>query len=399
MESLGLYISVPFCRSKCSYCNFASGVFPEARQGQYIERLVKDIVRARDQAASLGAQVLRQVDSVYLGGGTPSILAPNLLRRLFSALRSEFEFTATPEITMECAPGQIEDGLLAAMVECGVNRVSFGVQSFIDREAAVTGRLHTRDIALCDIARVRSAVIRSINADLIAGLPHQTMDSWLESLEVLIDSKVDHASVYMLEVDDDSRLGREVLGGGARYYAPAIPSDDAIADMYSAAIDVLAESGLKPYEISNFARAGAESVHNMKYWLRKPYLGLGVDAHSMLRGSDRQAFRFGTTDDLQQYLSAPGWDEASSLTALEELEEAWFLGLRLNAGVSLREIEDEFGREAMGPYEAIVDDLVSDGLLVRHADQISLTLRGRMLSNDVFARFIDVTETHDLTAV
>ncbi len=139
-----------------------------------------------------------------------------------------------------------------------------------------------------------------MNADLIAGLPHQTPASWDESLAVLIDSGVDHASIYMLEVDDDSRLGRELLGGGARYYAPATPSDDAIADMYAGAVDALAENGLMQYEISNFARPGGESAHNMKYWLRRPYLGLGVDAHSMLRTEIGAAIRFAATDDLQE---------------------------------------------------------------------------------------------------
>lgn len=395
MDTLGIYISVPFCRSKCTYCNFASGVFPSSYMPQYVDRLREDLEAAVGRFPGMP----RSADTIYLGGGTPSLLPPDLLRRLFGTIREHFQVVPDAEITVECAPGQLSDESLAAMLDCGVNRISFGVQSFIDQEAKATGRLHTRAVALEDIRRVREAGVRRVNADLIAGLPHQTEASWGESLGVLVDSGVDHASIYMLEVDDDSRLGREVLGGGARYYAPVVPSDDAIADMYAAAMDVLADNGLKQYEISNFARAGAESVHNMKYWLRKSYLGLGVDAHSMLRGAGGRVDRFATTDDLQPYLSAPGWEDVNTLAQQEELEEAWFLGLRLNAGVSVREIEDEFGREALKPYKPIVDELVSDGLLARHADRISLTLRGRMLSNDVFARFIDVTETYDLIPV
>jgi oxygen-independent coproporphyrinogen-3 oxidase len=388
MESLGLYISIPFCRSKCSYCNFASGVFPEARQGQYIERVVEDIGRVCDQAASLRAHVRSRVDSVYLGGGTPSILAPNLLRRLFSALRSEFEFTATPEITMECAPGQIDDGFLAAMVECGVNRVSFGVQSFIDREAAVTGRLHTRDIALCDIARVRSAGIRSINADLIAGLPHQTMDSWLKSLEVLIDSKVDHASVYMLEVDEDSRLGREVMEGGGRYHAESVPSDDLVADFYAKSIEILMANGLQQYEISNFSRPGRESIHNLKYWVRKPYLGFGLDAHSMLSVPDDAIVRFQTSDDLTKFLNGPNLTDVRYLSRQQQLEEAWFLGLRLNAGIDRTRLESEFGYSAAHSYDQLLDELTVEDLIDLKENSVSLTGRGRLLSNAVFARFL-----------
>jgi oxygen-independent coproporphyrinogen III oxidase len=395
MDSLGIYISVPFCRSKCTYCNFASGVFPSSYMAQYIERVCEDLKSAVVQHSGLQ----RTADTIYLGGGTPSLLPPDLLKALFGAIREHFLVTDGAEITVECAPGQLADDALGAMLDCGVNRISFGVQSFIDQEAKATGRLHTRAVALDDIRRVQRAGIRRVNADLIAGLPHQTSTSWSESLAVLVDSGVDHASIYMLEVDDDSRLGREVLGGGARYFAPAIPSDDAIADMYAGAVDVLARNGLAQYEISNFARAGAASVHNMKYWLRQPYLGLGVDAHSMLRVDSGVVVRFAATDDLQRYLEAPGWNDVHSLTRQEEVEEAWFLGLRLNAGVNLREIEAAFGREVVEIYASTVEALIADGLLTRTTDQIGLTSRGRMLSNEVFARFLDVIEVPEPATV
>jgi oxygen-independent coproporphyrinogen-3 oxidase len=361
---------------------------------QYVERVREDLRRAVERFSGMP----RTADTVYLGGGTPSLLPPDLLKALFREIRDHFQVSGSAEITVECAPGQLADDALDAMLECGVNRISFGVQSFVDQEAKATGRLHTRAVALEDIRRVQRAGIRRVNADLIAGLPHQTMDSWNESLAVLGDSGVDHASIYMLEVDDDSRLGREVLGGGARYYAPAIPSDDAIADMYAGAADVLAKSGLAQYEISNFARARAESIHNMKYWLRRPYLGVGVDAHSMLR-TDSGPIRFAATDDLQSYLNAPGWDDLHLLVQREEVEEAWFLGLRLNAGVNMRLIEAEFGNEALEPYLPIVEDSSADGLLSIHADQIALTPRGQILSNEVFARFLDVVENPEPASV
>jgi len=355
---------------------------------RYIERVCEDLQTAVARFSGMP----RTADTVYLGGGTPSLLPPHLLKMLFGAIREHFLVTDNAEITVECAPGQLADDALDAMLECGVNRISFGIQSFIDREAKASGRLHTRAVALEDIWRAQRAGIKRVNADLIAGLPHQTAASWSESLAILLESGVGHASIYMLEVDDDSRLGREVLGGGARYYAPAVPSDDAIADMYADAIDVLAQNGLMQYEISNFARSGSASVHNTKYWLRKPYLGLGVDAHSMLRAADGAVIRFATTDDLQCYLTGPGWDSEHSLTRQEELEEAWFLRLRLNAGVNLRQIEADFGKEQVEQYKPIVEELAADGFLSISADQITLTLQGRMLSNEVFSRFLGAIE-------
>ena len=382
MRPLGLYISVPFCRSKCTYCNFASGVFPATYMERYVHRLTEDLEAAR---AFTSAKIL---DSIYLGGGTPSLLPPHLFRKLFIAIRQCFEISPGAEITMECAPGQLADDALEAMVECGANRISFGVQSFIDQEARATGRLHTRAIALHDIDRVRQAGIAAINVDLIAGLPHQTEASWRESLDVLTETGVNHASVYLLEVDGDSRLGKEVLNGGARYFASAIPSDDLMADMYLMAVERLAASGLRQYEISNFARAGAESAHNQKYWLRRPYLGLGVDAHSMLRAADGTAIRFATTDNLEDYLQSPGWDDRHALSHQEELEEAWFLGLRLNAGVSLKVLEAEFGAEAIAGFRPTLNVLAEEGFVQQSGETIQLTPQGRLLSNNVFERFL-----------
>ena len=286
-NALGLYISVPFCRSKCTYCNFASGVFPAAEHARYVERVIDDAASAGEWAAQMGLSLPRVVDSIYLGGGTPSLLEPDLISDLFGAMRSEFEIQADVEITAECAPGQLAESTLAALVAAGVNRISLGVQSFIDSEAHSSGRLHSRVIISDDLDRLRKAGITNLNVDLIAGLAGQTMASWEESLQVLIDTGVPHASVYMLEVDEDSRLGREMLAGGVRYHAQLVPSDETIAQMYTLAIERLASAGLGQYEISNFSRAGFESRHNLRYWRRRPYLGLGLDASSMLQAARR----------------------------------------------------------------------------------------------------------------
>jgi oxygen-independent coproporphyrinogen-3 oxidase len=391
METLGLYLSIPFCKSKCTYCNFASGVFPARYFGRYVERLQQDLRGIREKAGPWGAVMSEVVDTVYLGGGTPSLLPPELIERLFGALRREFVVLPGAEITVECAPGQLEDMTLAVMVECGVNRVSFGVQSFVDSEAKHTGRLHSREIALRDIERVRRAGVDRVNVDLIAGLPGQTRDSWRESLSVLAETGVDHASVYMLEVDEDSRLGREVTSGGLKYYAPQVPADDAIVEMYAEAVEFLAGQGLPQYEISNFARPVAESQHNLKYWRRQAYLGVGLDAHSMLRTDSGAPLRFAATDELEPFLEAPGWDEINRLSREQELEEAWFLGLRLNQGVNLSELRAEFGSPALRALDSILTGLECDGLIAWTDDRVALTPRGRLVSNEVFERFLAVT--------
>lgn len=386
---LGIYVSVPFCRAKCTYCNFSSGVFPAAYHDRYICCIERDLARIRGQAKQWSAHLPQAVDSIYLGGGTPSLLSPALLRRLFTALRREFAVLPTAEITVECAPGQIDPAVLETLTESGVTRISFGVQSFVDSEARAIGRSHNRAIALDDIRRVQQAGIADVSVDLIAGLPGQTLDSWYESLGVLIDSGVDHASIYMLEVDDESRLGRELLAHGARYKAKDVPADDLIAEFYSEALGTLAGNGLAQYEISNFARNGCESRHNLKYWRRQPYLGLGLDAHSMLRSHAGAALRFGTADDLSAWLEHSGWDEPRFLDREEEMEEAWFLGLRLNEGVSLASLRQEFSAPSVREALATVSELEDEGLVkFLDGDRVALTTRGRLLSNEVFARFL-----------
>ena len=397
-DALGLYISIPFCRSKCTYCNFASGVYPASEHALYVDRLIGDLAAAGASAERMGVELPRRMDTVYLGGGTPSLLAPELVARLFRALRAVFDLQPEAEITVECAPGQLADETLEALVASGVNRVSLGVQSFIDREAAVSGRLHSRAVVMEDLRRLRGAGIANLSVDLIAGLAGQTFASWEESLAVLADSGVPHASVYMLEVDEDSRLGREMLAGGARYHAGLVPSDDAIARMYSIAIERLGQAGLGQYEISNFCRPGMESRHNLRYWQRRPYLGLGLDASSMLRealpaqrriGAGR-ARRSTTSDDLKAFIEGREPAETEWLPAARQHEEAWFLGLRLNAGVDVAAVQREFGRAMVAPALEAVTRLVEAGLVVSDGKTIRLTPRGQLLSNDVFQEFLDL---------
>ena len=422
-NALGIYVSIPFCRSKCTYCNFASGVFPVSDHARYVERLIAEIAGARTLSEKRGTEFPRRVDTVYLGGGTPSLLAPELVSQLFLSLRGEFDLDADAEITMECAPGQLADATLEALVAAGVNRVSLGVQSFVDSEAHASGRLHSRAIVEADLKRLRAAGITNLNVDLIAGLAGQTFNSWEHSLEILIASEVPHASVYMLEVDEDSRLGREMLKGGTRYRAGLVPNDDTIARMYERAIERLETAGLRQYEISNFCRPGFASRHNLRYWQRRPYLGVGLDASSMLRtpamqyesrlvsGRDfsraadhakssgasapAQVLRSTTTADLPSYLAGTGASETEWLAPAQQHEEAWFLGLRTNEGVDVTALRAEFGEELVEPAMETVKRMTEDGLLDFDGTRAQLTARGRLISNEVFQAFLqpEVAET------
>jgi oxygen-independent coproporphyrinogen III oxidase len=425
--ALGIYISVPFCRTKCSFCNFASDVFSRARFDAYVARVENDIARADETAATMGGEFQREVDTIYLGGGTPTVLDPAQLERIFRAVRTRFQVAQDAEITVECAPGTLTDEIVQTLVRLGVNRVSLGVQSFVDEESRAVGRLHTREIALRDIERLRAAGIDNLNIDLIAGLPHQTRESWQYSLDQTLATGAPHVSVYMLEVDEDSRLGRELIAGGTRYHAHFVPDEDLTADLYERACEVLNSGGVMQYEISNFARPGRESRHNLKYWVRQPYFGFGVDASSMLwaetdpmillravsdagfahkddgggsrpcavTAADVDAVRFSAPDSLEAYVTGAPLTR-TFVTRTQALEEEFFLGLRLNRGVDLKMIAARFGVGSV-PW-SVINECVDDGLLEFANDTraqtgesrryVHLTSRGRLLSNEVFERFI-----------
>src|SRR6266436_5292844 len=244
---VGVYISVPFCKAKCTFCNFASGVFGAERMQQYVDRLCGEIRRSRAAAQNIAAALPRNVDTIYFGGGTPSLLSAQQFRQIFNHLRGEFDLANDAEITLECAPGQLSDETLDELLQQGMNRISFGVQSFVDRETAAVGRLHTQQQCETEFARVRAAGVDEINIDLIAGLPHQTAHSWRYSVDQAIATEVPHVSVYMLEVDDESRLGREMLEQGTRYGAMYVPSEDDTAAWYQQACTAFRAAGVQQY--------------------------------------------------------------------------------------------------------------------------------------------------------
>jgi oxygen-independent coproporphyrinogen-3 oxidase len=401
-EAVGIYISVPFCKVKCTFCNFASGVFGEDRMQWYVDRLCHEIGVVRTAAQSIPASLPRSADTIYFGGGTPSLLSARQFQNIFERVRGEFDLAGDAEITLECAPGQLSEETLEELQRQGMNRISFGVQSFVDRETAAVGRLHTEQQCEAELARVRAAGVREINVDLIAGLPHQTAQSWQYSVERVIESGAPHVSVYLLEVDEESRLGREMLEQGSRYSASAVPSEDAAAEWYQQACTSLDTAGVPQYEISNFARPDHQSRHNLKYWKRQPYVGFGLDAHSMLIAG-AGAVRFANSSDLDEYLgntagatpfrlleSAPkaAATEVDVIGRDEAFEESLFLGLRLNEGVDLNHLRGQFGDAMLRNAMPALLEVRDAGLLEMSFDRMRLTAHGRLVSNEVFSRLL-----------
>ena len=357
----GIYISWPFCAQKCTYCIFASGVLPKDLEPQYLEALLSEIAAHTWQWTP---------DTLYLGGGTPSAMSPSDLAALTAALPGR----PWREATLEAAPGTINPERVLGWQAAGINRVSLGVQSFIRQELARTGRKHTAEIVEQDVATLRAHGLSNINIDLIAGLPGQTETSWRESLKATIQIDPPHVSVYMLEVDDESRLGTEILLGGKRYGASDVPSEDRIADFYEIAVDELAQAGIHRYEISNFAKPGAESAHNLKYWHREPYIGFGADAHSFDGKS-----RWQNVESARHYIATR---ERTNLDSVPDPEaEKFFVGLRLTKGVAAT--ESDWLR-----YGPVFERFLSGGMMERTGNHLRLTPRGVMVSNEIFEEFL-----------
>jgi oxygen-independent coproporphyrinogen-3 oxidase len=358
----GVYLSYPFCAQKCSYCNFASGVFPRELSVEYHEALRSELTAADWPWVP---------ETVYWGGGTPSRMEPEILASLQACIPGR----PWREATIEAAPGGITRGKAAGWRDCGINRVSLGVQSFIDKELARTGRKHTAQIVEQEVRILRDAGISNINIDLIAGLPGQSTASWNASLDWVEKLEAPHVSVYMLEVDEDSRLGSEILALGKRYGAQEAPGEDQVADFYETAVSRLASLGVARYEISNFARAGFESAHNLKYWRREPYLGFGADAHSF-----DGRMRWQNVESAAEYVERwhKGEPVADGKREADEAGEPFFLGLRLSEGIPV--VQTQF-RDGIRRF-------LQAGLLEQSGGRLRLTARGVLLSNEVFAEFV-----------
>jgi oxygen-independent coproporphyrinogen-3 oxidase len=388
MTRLGIYVQVPFCQTKCTYCNFHTGVVSSARFAPYVACVCEEIARHREFYAAEGLNLPAGladavVDTIYIGGGTPSLLDAGHLRRIVEAIRGNFVVELT-EVTLEADPETVTVEKAAAWVAAGINRISFGVQSFCDEELQATGRMHRRADVYRAAAILRAAEIGNISFDLIAGLPKQTGATWRDSLGSLVELAPEQVSVYLLEVDEGSRLGAELLRGGKRYSAGDVRGDDEMAEFYETACLVLEAAGYQHYEISNWAKAGFASRHNLKYWRREPYLGFGAGAHSF---SGMQ--RWANAHDAAGYVNAVTAgrlpvEQLERLTAESALEEELFLGLRQLEGIDVARIEREYGVSLDSRFAR----LTSAGLVEREGSLVRLAPGRVSVSNEVFVELM-----------
>jgi putative oxygen-independent coproporphyrinogen III oxidase len=388
---LGIYIQVPFCRTKCTYCNFPTGVFARELDRPYAAAVVREIrefpelTRAAGLAAweRLTAGEVPVVDTVYLGGGTPSLLESGLVAAMLSALRERFS-CAWEEATLEADPETVTREKVRAWRAAGIDRISLGAQSFDDRELRAAGRLHRSEDVSAAAERLRAGGFSNLSFDLIAGLPHQTAESWKASLEALVRLRPEHVSIYLLEVDEASRLGREVLSRGRRYGAAAVPEDDALAGFYDDASARLAREGYEHYEISNWALPGFASRHNRKYWRREPYLGFGAGAHSF-----DTCERWANEHAPERYIAAIGEgrlpaEQRETITGRRAMEEEIFLGLRQLEGIDLDRLEQRYRVD----LRRSVESLRAAGLVELEGERLRLRPERLTVSNEVFIELL-----------
>lgn len=384
--TLGIYVQVPFCQSKCTYCNFHTGVFSASLYEPYAEAVCREIGEhaALYQAAGLKfPRIVDElaVDTIYLGGGTPSLLEPSALEKIIDTICSTFS-TRLSEVTLEADPETITREKSAAWRAAGVNRISLGTQSFNDIELKAAGRMHRRSDIFDASTILRAAGFENISFDLIAGLPHQTAESWQDSLNEMLRLAPEHVSIYLMEIDEGSRLGREALLGGVRYGAMALPSDDAMAESYESACARLAEHSYDHYEISNWGKPGQWSLHNLKYWRREPYLGFGAGAHSF-NGHERWANAHDPAAHVNSVARGTLPVEQLENVGFEQaLEEELFLGLRQLEGIDLSVLEERYGfrQELRGR----IAELKEQGLVEQDGSIVRLAAARLAVSNEVF---------------
>jgi len=380
--SAGIYVHIPFCLARCTYCGFASSIFDPDRVRRYVDLLVREIKLA--SADCRATQIPeRRFDTIYFGGGTPSLLHPQYVRRLVEALRSHFNFDTDVEITLEINPATTDATCLRLMRDAGVNRASLGLQSLVDDELVPMGRTHTARDALAAFAEIRSAGFDNVSVDLIAGFPGQTIQSVTASMRSVIALRPEHVSIYLLEVKDGSRLALQIERGEV-----PPPDDDLAAGMYEEICNLAATHGFEHYEIANFALPGRRSRHNLKYWQDRDYFGLGMAAHGFIGGT-----RYANHEQFANYERAIDREElprasVARLSAETRLRDALIMGLRLVEGIDPAAVGAKYGVDVLSFVRSAAGDLEDAGLLVVGDDRIVLTPRGRLLSNMVFTRFV-----------
>jgi oxygen-independent coproporphyrinogen III oxidase len=374
---LGLYVHIPFCAAICNYCNFNRGLFEAGLKDRYVGALLQEIQRHGDGSPA---------DTIFFGGGTPSLLEPSEIADIVTACRGAFALASGAEITLEANPETVTLERLRGFREAGVNRLSFGVQSFRDDELQRLSRLHSASRAADAFHMARAAGFDNISLDLMMWLPQQTIAQWLESVDALIALGPEHASMYLLEIYPNAPL-RDAM---ARAQWSLAPDDDA-AEMYLSGLDRMDNAGYVQYEISNVARPGRESRHNLKYWQDGEWLGFGCGAHSTRRG-----VRWKNLSSTEEYISAvacraPLGAERRELSAGERFEEAVFMGLRLTAGIDLRTVKQRYGVDVWAEFGGELQPFVDQRLLIYDGDRLRLTRAGMLLAHEVMTVFISST--------
>lgn len=369
----GLYLHIPFCVKKCNYCDFLSAPAAKEDREAYVNCLKKEILAYRNAGYA--------ADTVFFGGGTPSLLSADNVKELMEALHTAFIIEGTAEITMECNPETVDKQKLSAMYKAGINRLSFGLQSAADRELALLGRIHTYERFLAAYYEARAAGFENINIDLMSAIPEQTEDSWEETLAKAAALQPEHISAYSLIIEEGTVFydrRRELV----------LPDEDTERQMYYRTKELLQAAGYERYEISNYARPGRESRHNLKYWSGAEYIGMGQGASSYLEGT-----RFHNPYDGRAYLEncknlAALRCEEERLTRARQMEEFCFLGLRRMRGISKKEFKEQFGQELCEIYPGVVEGFLEKGMLAAQGERIFLTEQGIDVSNRIFAEFL-----------
>lgn len=378
-EKLGIYIHIPFCRSKCDYCDFYSVAGQEARMDEYQKALMAHMKETAPQTKGW------QIDTVYFGGGTPSFYGEKRLRELLRLINKRFDLSKVAEITVECNPDSVDLKMLQALHKAGVNRLSLGVQSACDRELQCVHRPHTFEQAVQAVELARTAKFHNLSLDLIYGLPGQTAEGWQDTVERALALKPEHLSCYGLKVEPGTPLDYRVSRG------EQLPDDDAQADMYLWTVDRLAREGYRQYEISNFARTGFQSRHNLKYWMGHPYIGFGSGAHSDFGGR-----RYSFLRDLEGYIAGvlnggTLIDSSDLIPARERGSEYLMLRLRTTRGIEEWEYRREFFLD-FDPIEQKLEDYERHGWAERHDRRWHLTPKGFLVSNQLIGELLSVQE-------
>lgn len=375
IKDMELYIHIPFCRKKCNYCDFCSFPSSKGQVEAYMAQLESEI---RAWGESLPG---RKISTVFIGGGTPSLLNAGQIRHLMQTVRDSFQVEKKAEITMEANPGTVSFDRLKGYLEAGVSRLSFGLQSMQEEELQYLGRIHSREDFLSGFEAARAAGFQNISVDLMSGIPKQTMESFEDTLRKTAKLGPEHISAYSLIIEDGTPFAED------ENLEELLPSEEDDVRMYEMTEKILEEYGYHKYEISNYSKPGYECRHNLGYWSRIPYLGVGLNAASYLEEK-----RFQQTESMKEYLDQKNFlryfEEARPLSWEEQAEEFMFLGLRRTAGVKETEFEECLGRSMESVYGPVIEKAEKGGWIKRNPDQIALTQQGILFSNQVLSEFL-----------